>query len=140
MANTINYIVIYLSLCIVLFVGQVASGTSGVYAGSDVLNRWITIDSNRDTYNYNSNVTQASNRLDSPSTTEGLTGNVVFNIWDMAQVVWKFIQLIFSIFFFTPFILLGSFFIIPFEFRIGLIIPLIIIGFSVFAFGVFGRR
>lgn len=139
MGNTINFIILYTCISLILYAGQIAVVGKG-YFGSDIISDWVELNPDGTISDqYNSSLVDISNStFNNPSTTEGLTGTVLLNFWDLTQIVWKFIVLIFNIVFVIPLSLLKLQ--IPNAIKLGFVIPFIIVGFSVFIFGIFGRR
>lgn len=139
MADTIKLIIILVMVSIVFHVGYVATGHTG-WLGDDVLSNWVQRDSSGEFINArNESVVSAGDTLLNQNTEGTISGTSFFNLWDITQLVWSYIALIFNIVFALPFylfVLPGM----PDAIRIGFILPVIIISLVVFVFGIFGRR
>jgi hypothetical protein len=137
MGNTVNILIIYVTISVVLYAAQVTDA-HGMLFGDDLITKWVEKDTSGEiTSQYSDNLTESSDKVMNPFGGSSSSGTSFFNFWDILQILWDFVKMIFNIFLSVPVALLGLS--LPLFMKI-FIVLMLIIGFSVFALGMLGKR
>lgn len=137
MADTIKMTIILLSISILLYFGQVSLGDT--FFREDLLTQWVAKDSTTgELSGYSDGVSNNADSISNPSTVSSGATSSFLSFWDITQIIWGFVKLMFNIFFAIPMSLLLLDF--PTAIKMLIIVPLIIIAFNVITLGIFGRR
>lgn len=140
MADTFKMALILIAISVLLYAGQIVDGDGNKFADNSLIKNWIAKDdATENFYGYSGTVYNNSDTLSNPSSVSSGNQNSFLNFWDVTQIVWGFVKMIFNIFFAIPLALLG-FNDFPIVVKLLLIIPLVIGGFIVITLGIFGRR
>lgn len=137
MGNVVNILIIYVTISIVLYAAQVTD-THGMLFGDDLITKWVQKDTSGEiTAQYSGNLTESSDSVMNPFGGSSSSGTSFFNFWDILQLFWDFVKMIFNIFLSVPIALLGL--TLPLFMKI-FVVLMLIIGFSVFALSMMGKR
>jgi len=139
MGDSNKMVITLLSISLVLLAFQTYLGQEKPF-GRDVLNTWFQMDDNNDFVGESENITIAKKRFGDPSSASSNANIQVTNFWDVTQIIWDFMKMIFNLIFAIPFALL-SLTGMPPMIKLFVAVPLCIVAIAVFIIsGVFGRR
>lgn len=138
MSDSVKMISVLIGLSIVLLLLQTNMGIDKPF-GKDILNEWFQMDDHNNFVSESDNITQAKEKFYQPSSSSSNAGIQVSNFWDVTQIIWGFIKMIFNLMFAIPFSLL-SLANMPPILKTLLAVPLGILAISIFIIrGVFGK-
>ena len=140
MADSFKMIAIILAITMMLYIGGSISGSSSKLFGQDLFDTWMKRDvATNEYYSFSSNFTNASSKIDNPSTAGSITGSSSFNFIDVIQMGIGFLQLIANLIFTIPMALLNMAG-LPYMLRFVIIVPLVILGGVIIFLMLVGRK
>lgn len=131
MADTIKIFTLVISISLLLNLATTNLGNDKPF-GQDVFDMWMARDTQGNYYGPNSTtMNPATSRIYEPSSATSQSGTSTLSFWDISQIVWGFIKLIFNVLFAIPYALLNFATIHPII-KFMIIIPLTLITLTVF--------
>lgn len=137
MANTSNLFMLFLVISIFMYAAQI-NDTSGKLFSTDILTRWVNIDSDNEvTGSMSDGLTHSTTKITNYGADGVSSGTGFFNFWDVVQIFWDIVKLLINIFLVIPISLIQL--AIPLFMKWFLVI-IFIFSLGVFALSMMGKR